>query len=105
MIFAAPRIIPDGKAIGQRVDQRLGSAGLVKLFFEQKTYGHACAGRLGTILRASEERRARYRPSADKTVDEIGIHRYETGRLDRELPRLSDREQNHRSWGPGREGV
>jgi hypothetical protein len=74
-------------------------------FSELKTYGHACAEHLRAIFQAAEERRATYKPAPGETVDDIGIYRYQTGWLDWQLQRLTDREENYRSWGSGAQGV
>jgi hypothetical protein len=74
-------------------------------FSELKTYGHACADHLGPVFRAAEERRARYQPAPGELVGEIYIYRYERGLLDRQLQRLPELEEKHRSWGSGSEGV
>lgn len=66
-------------------------------FSELKTYGHACAWHLGEIFRAAEARRASYRPAEGETLDELGIYKFEPGKLDRQLQRLWGLEENYRS--------
>jgi hypothetical protein len=74
-------------------------------FSELKTYGHACADHLRAVFRAAEERRAAYRPAPGESVLGIQIYRSESGRLDRDLERLTDLEEKYRSWGSGAQGV
>ncbi|HEY2158489.1 MAG TPA: hypothetical protein VGH33_22855 [Isosphaeraceae bacterium] len=67
------------------------------VFTELKTYGFACAEHLGPIFRGAEGRRKHYEAHSGETVGDIGIYKYEAGRRDKQLQRLSGLEENYRS--------
>lgn len=67
------------------------------VFNELKSFGFACADHLGPVFRAAEDRRKAYHPSPGEVVGEIGIYKYEQGKRDRQLQRLSGLEENYRT--------
>ena len=67
------------------------------VFNELKSFGFACADHLGPVFRAAEGRRKAYQPSPGEAIGDIGIYKYEGGRRDKQLQRLSGLEENYRS--------
>jgi len=67
------------------------------VFTELKSFGLSCADHLGPVFRAAEGRRKEYHPTEAETVGNIGIYKYEQGKRDRQLQRLSGLEENYRS--------
>jgi hypothetical protein len=67
------------------------------VFTELKSFGFACPDHLGQIFREAEDRKKNYPPMPAETVGEIGIYKYEQGKRDRQLQRLSGLEENYRS--------
>ena len=66
-------------------------------FSELKTFGFACLDHLRPVFRESEERRQQYARSPGENVGELGIYKYDSGRRDRQLQRLTGLEENYRS--------
>ena len=67
------------------------------VFNELKSYGFACADHVGPIFRAAETRKKDYRTGEAETVGQIGIYKFEAGKRDRQLQRLSGLEENYRT--------
>jgi hypothetical protein len=67
------------------------------VFTELKTFGFACADHLGPVFRGAETRRKHYVTHSGETVGDIGIYKYEPGKRDKHLQRLSGLEENYRS--------
>jgi hypothetical protein len=67
------------------------------VFTELKTYGFACADHLGQVFRGAETRKKHYAAHAGETIGEIGIYKYELGKRDKQLQRLSGLEENYRT--------
>jgi hypothetical protein len=67
------------------------------IFTELKTFGFACPDHIGAVFRGSEDRRKHYVPRPGENVGEIGIYKYEPGKRDKQLQRLSGLEENYRS--------
>ncbi len=67
------------------------------VFTELKTFGFACADHLGPIFRGAEGRRKHYEAHAGEAVGDIGIYKFEPGKRDKQLQRLSGLEENYRS--------
>ncbi len=67
------------------------------VFNELKSFGFACADHLGPVFKQAESRRKVYHPTEAETVGVIGIYKYEPGKRDRQLQRLSGLENNYRS--------
>jgi hypothetical protein len=57
-------------------------------FAELKSYGLACSEHFGDTYREAQRRSKLHAPSVEETVGEIGVYRYEKGKLDKELERL-----------------
>jgi hypothetical protein len=57
-------------------------------FNELKSYGLACADHYREAFRDAQRRSKLHQMSPEETVGEIGIYRYEKGKLDRQLERL-----------------
>jgi hypothetical protein len=62
-------------------------------FRELKTYGFACAEHVRDVVREAEVRWLDYEPVKGEAVHQIGVYRYEPGKLDRELQRDHDIEE------------
>ena len=67
------------------------------IFNELKSFGFACADHLGPVFRAAEDRKKAYSPSPGEVVGDIGIYKFDQGRRDKQLQRLSGLEENYRS--------
>ena len=67
------------------------------VFTELKAFGFACADHLGPIFRAAEGRRKHYAAHSGESVGDIGIYKFELGKRDKHLQRLSGLEENYRS--------
>jgi hypothetical protein len=63
-------------------------------FAELKSYGLACSEHFGDAFRDAQRRSKLHAPSVEETVGEIGIYKYERGKLDKELERLGGLEAN-----------
>jgi hypothetical protein len=66
-------------------------------FHELKSYGLACSDHFGDIFREANKRCKQHPFSAEETVGEIGIYRYEKGKSDKQLERLGGLEEKARS--------
>jgi hypothetical protein len=67
------------------------------VFTELKTFGFACADHLGNVFRGAENRRKHYTAHSGESVGDIGIYKFEPGKRDKHLQRLSGLEENYRS--------
>ncbi len=67
------------------------------VFTELKSFGFACADHLGSCFRGAEDRKRHYEPTPGEAVGEIGIYKFEQGKRDKQLQRLSGLEENYRS--------
>ena len=67
------------------------------VFTELKTFGFSCADHLGPVFRGAESRRKHYAAHGGETVGDIGIYKYELGKRDKQLQRLSGLEENYRT--------
>ena len=67
------------------------------VFNELKSYGFACADHLGSVFRAAEARRSIHHPIPGESLGEIQIFRWEPGKRDSQLVRLTGLEENYRS--------
>ncbi len=67
------------------------------VFTELKSFGLSCPDHLGGVFRDAEARCKEYQPTEAETVGTIGIYKFEQGKRDRQLQRLSGLEENYRS--------
>ena len=67
------------------------------VYTDLKTFGFACADHLGPIFRGAETRRKHYPAHSGESVGDIGIYKFEVGKRDKHLQRLSGLEENYRS--------
>lgn len=67
------------------------------VFSELKSYGFSCADHLGAAFRGSEARRSDYATTPGESLGEIQIYRWEQGKRDSQLVRLTGLEENYRS--------
>ena len=61
-------------------------------FAELKTYAHACYLHSRPAYSNALRRRRVYTPTPGEVIGEIGVYRYEFGKLDRDLERLPEPE-------------
>jgi hypothetical protein len=57
-------------------------------FAELKCYGLACSDHFGDAYRDAQRRSRLHEPSADESVGELGVYRFEKGKHDKQLERL-----------------
>jgi hypothetical protein len=57
-------------------------------FNELKSYGLACSEHYNDVYREAQRRSKLHHMSPEESVGEIGVYRYEKGKLDRQLERL-----------------
>ena len=58
-------------------------------FSELKTYGLACSDHPAPVLAGAQRRHKDYAVEPGETVEEIGVYRYERGKADSQLERIS----------------
>ena len=66
-------------------------------FAELKTYGFACSDHLGEVFQEAETRCLDYTLLPGEVIEEVAIYRFESGKRDRQLQRLSGLEENYRT--------
>jgi hypothetical protein len=76
------------RSCGKPAAYKIASPWSYGKFNELKCYGLACSEHFGDAFRDAQRRSQLHQPSPDESVGEIGIYRYEKGKLDKQLDRL-----------------
>jgi len=82
---------------GKPATYKIASPWNYGLFAELKSYGLACSEHFGDTYREAQGRAQLHEPAAEEAVGEIGLYRYEKGKLDKHLERLGGLDETGRA--------